>query len=269
MLSLYDMKRSFSLAILLTAAMVLSAQNALPTSQAGSETPGDTARAAAIIENYLDFVDFSKIRTDSVLCIVTYVIDREHPNDTMTIYRWYQSPNRIRIELWSNKKMNDAIYSDGKKLFRSFNAAQREWLSVTQDTYFDFTIPYDIRGALYDWRAKGAEASYAGEFTLEGHPVDRIQVSSPGLFDRYYFFERETGMLFMLTEQDHLFGDAKKTNNAQRVDWRAWHEFTPFHGCLMPSIESYQANGQVVLMYHHYHYEAPQPTLFTQDFRRQ
>jgi len=252
--------------ILLTCLLVpLQAQTPAET----PSTEGDSIKAAKIINNYLSYIDFNHILKDSMLCVTSYVIDRDHPQDTMTIYHWYMSGRQLRIEMWQDGQLQEGFYSDGKKIFRMFRPTVREWANVTQNDFYDYTIPHDVRGALYDWRSKGAEVHYAGQYTFNGHNVDRLFVSSPGIFDRYYFFEKETGLLFMLTETDHIFGDSKVTKDAQRVDWRAWHEFTPFHGVLMPSIESYQFNqSQIVFIYRHYHFEPYQTEIFTEDYHK-
>ena len=227
----------------------------------------DTSRAIAIVDNYLKKVDFSQSRTDSVLCVVSYVVDRSHPHDTMTIYRWYMQPRYNRIEIWQNGRMENAFHSDGVKLFRKFHTGRREWADLTPDSYYNTTIPLDIRGALYDWRSKGAEMYYAGEAQFKGQTVDRVFVTQPEIFDRYYFFERSTGMLGMVLEDEHIFGDRMRGRNAVKVDWRAWEEFVPFHEFYLPRQESYQMESQVVVIQHNYHYEAPQLKLFTEDFR--
>ena len=62
----------------------------------------DTARAAQIIDRYLEYVDFSKISTDSMICVVTKIVSRSHPNDTSMIYRWYAKPMYSRIEMYQD-----------------------------------------------------------------------------------------------------------------------------------------------------------------------
>ena len=229
---------------------------------------GDTAMAAKIIDNYIGYINFEHMLADSILAVVSHVVDRSHPEDTITIYRWYASGHKNRIEMWQKGRMEDAYFSDGKSYFRRFSGTRREWVDMMQMSYYDLTMALDIRGALYDWRNKGAEATYLGEYTYNGHPVYRVFVASPEIYDRNYFFEKETGLLFILTEDEHIFGDATPAANSYRVDWRAWHEFTPFHGSLLPSIESYQVEDQIVILHHYYHLEPYNNALFTQEFRK-
>ena len=226
----------------------------------------DTSRAIAIVDRYVNMVDFSLYRTDSVLRVTTHVIDLAHPNDTMTIYRWYMAPRYNRVEIWQKGIIIDGYYSDGIALFRKFHTNRREWANLAPDSYFTSTLYLDIRGALYDWRTKGEEVFYAGEFNFKGKPLDRVFAVTPNTFDRYYYFEKETGLLGLVTEDEHISEDNKKMMAAERVEWRAWHEFVPLKGHYLPSEESYQAGNNIVTMHHSYTYEAPNKKLFTEDF---
>lgn len=256
-----------TLALLLFAGLIASLQAQTETKPKSSHQ--DTILAARIIDNYLAMVNFDHILKDSILCVQSSVVERSHPSDTMTIYHWYMSGRRLRIEMWQDGQLQDGYYSNGTTLFRRFQSSTRSWADITQDSFYDLTIPLDVRGALYDWHTKGAEAVYAGQYTFDGTKVNRIFVTSPEVFDRYYFFEAETGLLFMVTEMDHIYGDRKKNKNARRVDWRAWHEFTPFHGYFLPTIESYQyEQSQIVIIHRQYHFEALQPKLFSEDYHQ-
>ena len=136
-----------------------------------------------------------KPESDVVKTMNEYVVDRSHPHDTMTVYRWYMRPYYNRIEIWQGGKIEGGYYSDGVKLFRKFHTGRREWADLTPDSYFNLVLPFDIRGALYNWRSKGGEVFYAGEVKFQGAPVERVFVTMPQTFDRYYYFEKSTGML--------------------------------------------------------------------------
>ena len=234
-------------------------------------TTHDTAQAARIIDNYLGYVNFDPLlkETDSMVCVVSKVVNQSHPTDTLTIYRWYASGHRRRIEMVQGKKMAEGFYCDGRSVFRSFDTKRRVWRDLKPESFYDIADPLDIRGALYNWRSKGAEASYEGLVDYNGHKVVRVMYSSPGTFNRHYYFDPNNGLPFLVTEETTMFGDDKPAKNAQRVDWRAWHEFVPFDGYMMPGIESYQAEGDIVFIYHTYHLEKTRKGLFTEDFRKQ
>ncbi len=257
----------FLFALLLVSAGSAAAQTA-PTAAA---TPDSAARAQgeAIVNRYLTMVDYSPMIDDSVLFVTSFVVDRAYPSDTMILYRWWQRHNRSRVEVWQNGMMDDAMYTDGNRLHRRFVSGNRSWADITQGSYSDRIVSLDIRGALYGWEAKGAEIAYAGEYELEGTKVDQVFVTCPGMFDRHYFFEKESGLLFLVTEDNHIYGDQKIDERMTRCDWRGWHEFVPFRGCLLPSSESYQANqNQTVIITHTYSCIAPDDRLFTEDFRK-
>lgn len=246
--------------LLLTATYGAKAQATAPASEEA------IAQGIKIVERYLEMVDFQREKTDSMLYVESKVVDRSHPKDTMTIYRWYMAPRYMRVEIWQNGRINDGYYTDGTTIFRKFRESTRDWADTPQDNFVKRTTPLDIRGALYDWRSKGSEISYAGEYTIEGQKVDRIFVQSPGVFDRYYFFEKKTGLLFMTTEMESTLEQNEIAKNAVRVDWRAWNEFTPVHYFMMPSVESYQYDGQIVIIHNKYRYLPKQTKLFSEDY---
>ena len=228
--------------------------------------PADTTRAAQIIDQYLGMVNFEHYKTDSILYVVSKIVERNHPNDTMYIYRWYQGSRKVRYEIWQQGKLEDGYYGDGINVFRKFRPSVREWAQITAESFYDGVTPLDIRGALSNWRGKGAEVAYAGSATYEGAPVDRIYVTSPGLYDRYYYFEKNTGLLFLVTEEDRLYGDDEAAKNAVRVDWRAWSEFTPVRNFMLPSVESYQHEGSIVTIHNSFQYISPKSNIFTEEY---
>lgn len=219
-----------------------------------------------IVDKYISIINFQREKTDSIMYVESYIVARNHPKDTMKIYRWYMQPRFMRMEIWQDGKIEDGFYTDNVSIFRRFHSGQRAWMDLAQDNFYNYVLSMDIRGALYEWRSKGAEITYAGEYNLDGHQVDRVYVICPGFFDRHYFFEKESGMLFMLTEERHTYTDGEINPKAVVVDWRAWNEFTPYHGFFLPTVESYQAEGEVVVIHHKYKYIPKQGNIFTDDY---
>ena len=93
---------------------------------AADSTNADTARAAEIIDRYIKIIDFDRIIGDSMLYVESWVVERDNPNDTMFIYRWYMSGRRVRIEMWQKGKMEDAYVTDGKVIFHRFSKSYRD-----------------------------------------------------------------------------------------------------------------------------------------------
>ena len=168
--------------------------------------------------------------------------------------------------MWQGGKLFDGYYTDGTGTFRGFHSGRREWADMTQRSLLNIILQFDIRGALYNWRTNGAEVFYAGEFNYKGQPLDRVFVTSPNSFDRYYFFEKGSGLLAFVVEDLHIFGDVTPSDRAMRVDWRSWNEFTPVHGHYLHSVESYRAGEQVVVIKNRYSYIAPGTKYFTEDY---
>lgn len=222
----------------------------------------------AIVDRYLGILNYEGLRKDSMLYVVTYIIDRDYPQDTLFLYRWHMYPHYDRVEIYDKKSIKLGVYSDGKEYYQTFDEKRRTWRHVTPMTCYNMLMPYDIRGSLADWRAKGAEMTYKDETTLNGNAVEQVFVSTPEQFDRTYFFEKKSGLLFLFTEDSNMFGAEKHTRNTYPVDWRGWHEFIPFGRCLFPKIESYQADNHITILYHHYRYEPFDEKLFKENYHQ-
>lgn len=255
------MKRNFSLSLLIAIVGSLHAQ--IDTSNVDM---GDTVRGVQIVERYLRMIDFQQERTDSILYVETSVVDREHPHDTMWIYRWYKSPRCIRTVMEQDGVMQDGYFSDGKEFFHKFRSKARVWSKMTRESFWDNSHSLDIRGPLHEWRSQGAEIHYAGEYQYNGNTVDRVYVTCPFLYDRFYFFERKTGLLFLVTEHLRTYADNELHDSADPVDWRAWGEFVPVHNFLLPKTESYQFHDQVVIITNKYRYLPPSMKPFTEEY---
>lgn len=254
------MKRLFLLLLVLSTGCSISAQ------EAKTYTKSDTLRGQQIVDQYLDIIDFDRLLVDSMIYIETKIVDRSNPTDTMRVHQWYANGRRSRIEMYQNGQLESGYYCNGLSGFRMFHSGRRAWVDLIQSSYYDYVYPLDPRGALFDWRSKGSEIVYDGETRFNGNDVERIFVTSPSTFDRYYFFEKNTGLLFLTKEEDHIYGDSKKTDNAQRIDWRGWHQFTPIGSCMVPTEESYQYKDQIVLIFRTYKLIPFNKTAFTEDY---
>ena len=257
------------LALCLTACT--AAAQTLPTPVAANRpapTAADTARGVAIVERYAQYVDLSRLPKDSILYAVTLVTNTATPGDTMTMYRWYQAGGRCRIEMHAKGQLQMGIYSNGRDIFRLFSEKYRDWRITDRTSFIDYSSPYHPSGALGKWYSHAGEAYYAGEYLYNGHKVDRVHVSMAGFLDRFFYFEQETGLPFLSTDLMHQL-DGSTPDPDMKVDWRGWHEFTPVGDCWLPSVESYQADGALIVMRTQYRLVPATDKPFTENYYRQ
>ena len=102
-------------------------------------------------------------------------------------------------------------------------------------------------------------------FYYNSNKVYRILVTDPSRYDRYYMFEKESGLLFLIKELETQ-GDDVMTSDIH-VDWRAYHEYMPFGRSILPSVESYQKGPSITIIHHSYSYLPVDTTIFNRDKR--
>jgi hypothetical protein len=80
---------------------------------------------------------------------------------------------------------------------------------------------------------------------MEGQEVYRVEVSDPDHLDRYYMFEKSSGLLFLMMP---VVPETGKRH--QEVEWRAINEYLPIDGAyIFPSVESYQNFNAITIYY--------------------
>lgn len=215
--------------------------------------------AARIINRYLRMLNYEALRGDSILYIKSAIVQRDFPSDTTWMLRWVQG-NKFRVEVWAADTVQVGLLTDGVH-FQEYNTIAKIWQPMSSFDYYDDAIPYDYRGPLYNWRTLGRTAQYAGEYTFQGHPVDRVFVSGPFVYDRYYLFEKESGILFMYTESETMDGE-QRSDLSNHVEWRAYHEYTPLGMSLFPSVSSYLSQGSLVVIHDTVSYLPPKEVIF-------
>ena len=221
--------------------------------------------AALIVDNYTKLLNYDGIRSDSILYIETTIVSDNQTDDTLIMRRWFLPPNNNRVEFWQKGKRQTCFHSDGEKIFRKYDTTAHAWASATEDTYYMECSNYDYHGPLYKWNINGVELFYKGTSTFEGTPIYVVHVEGPSRYDRNYFFEKSTGLLFFVQEFPTIEGKPMTAHGSQ-VDWRAIHEFTPFGNSVLPTQESYQHQGIITVMKHTYKYLAPDKTIFKKDY---
>ncbi|MCR4828301.1 MAG: hypothetical protein K5864_02450 [Bacteroidales bacterium] len=222
--------------------------------------------AALVVDGYLKLLNFKAVKPDSMLYIESYIYNRSYPEDTIVMKRWHVEPYYNRVEVWHKDTLQDALHGNAKDVFRWYNQEKKAWQDLSLAGYYDHLYAYDYRGPLNEWRTDGSELFYQGVWNYNHHEAYRIFVKSPSRYDRYYLFEKETGLLFLIDEQEGHNPDMD-THNDTRVDWRAIHEYTPLDLVVFPTIESYQKDNEITLIFHKMKYIPIDMSLFINDKR--
>lgn len=208
--------------------------------------------ASLIVQRYFDVVHFGNVYPDSMLYIESKIFDRDEPGDTLILRRWHIEPKSNRVELWHKGELGIGLIGNSTGIYSQYNADHKEWSLVTEETFLDAYAAYDYHGPLWNWRHNGIELFYSGKVDFKGNPAYRIFVTDPVRYDRYYIFEKQTGLLFLIHELDGHHPDM--TTNNPKVDWRAIHEYTPVGRSYFPSVESYQSQEHITIINHTYKY---------------
>lgn len=220
--------------------------------------------AIFVVKQYLQKLNHQSIRADSMLYIESYIYDRETPTDTLVMKRWYVAPNLYRSEVWHGDTVQEILYSNARNLFRWYDGEKGNWQDLSPAWYYDKAEAYNFHGPLHNWNYDGSELSYQGIWRYNGQEAYRIFIQCPSRYDRFYLFEKESGLLFLIDEQTEHNPDMQ-LRDGKHVEWRAIHEYTPLGEALFPTVESYQFEGRITLIFSKVQYMPINMNLFMQD----
>lgn len=236
----------------------------LPLTVTGQNQPAtgeDTA--TAVVDRYLQLLNIEALPQDSMLVMET-TITFYNSKDTIWMRRWYSAPERFRVEVWNGGKLETSFLSNGKDRFRRYMPRFDSWESFSQSDFYDKLMGYDFRGPLYHWREKGATLTWNGTTTLKGQPLNVVKVSCPAMFERYYMFEPESGLLTLIFETDKLY-ESYSAPQQGHIDWKSIHEYQPLSKSLLPSLESFMREGTLTIMSTQIHLEPLDTDIFEKD----
>lgn len=221
--------------------------------------------AAMIVDRYLDIMGTSRWGSDSVLAMET-VITTIGTQDTFVMKRWYLAPNMNRVELWHGKTLQEGLCSNGKDRYRVFRPKVGYWVDVPAYNFYERLSPYDFRGPLHGWRAKGATATYLGMTKAMGQvDMESVKIEEPAMYTRIYFFE-PSGLLSVIVETDELDTASYNPNEASHIEWKILHEYMPVNGDhLLPKQESFMRDGQLTVLETTARMEERNTLIFNQD----
>lgn len=246
-------KNMKKIALVLLLALPLWAQ-----SQNHQDLLDDTAKA--VVDRYLRMLNIEGLPQDSLLVMET-AITFYGEKDTIWMKRWYAAPEKFRVEVWNRGKLETGLISNGKDYFLKYSPSSEEWELTSQADFYDRLQGYDFRGPLYNWRAKGATLSWNGNTTLKGEPLQVVRVNCPGMYERYYMFEPESGLLTLIFETDKLVEDYSPRREGH-IDWKSIHEYQPLATGILPSLESFMRGGVLTIMNSTTHFEQLNTELF-------
>ena len=208
--------------------------------------------ATLIVDRYLRALNVEAQKTDSMLYVETVTVCREHPGDTMFMKRWFLPPQCMRAEVFEKGRRVVGYRSNGKDVYREFKKGK--WSTISPSEFLTLASGYDFRGPLYNWRINGIDLTYEGEWLFNNQPVYRVLVQDIFRYDRHYLFDKSNYLMFLADEIPPTEEKAKREQAAAPIEWRAIHEYLPVGEMLLPSVESYQVNGELFIVYHTYRY---------------
>ena len=227
------------------------------------QQPTDSARL--VVNRYLDILNYDALRSDSIFYVETIIYKRSQPDDTAILKRWFLPPNLFRAELWHGDTLLEGCFSNCRDIFREYKLGMLDgWTRVSPSRYYDIMPKYDFRGPLHNWETNGNELRYDGIWDYQGHDVYRIYVESVNKYNRYFLFEKESGLLFFI-EETKKHSDFSNHQAFSHPDWHGFHEYQPIGPVILPSIESYQMDGDVIFYYSNFRYLPKRVEVFTTE----
>lgn len=246
---------------ILLALLAMLAPGLQAMSQNHQDLMDDSAKAA--VDRYLAILNIEGLPDDSLLVMETSITFYGE-KDTIRMLRWYAAPEKLRVEVWNNGKLETGLVGNGKDRWRRYLPAYGSWESINQAEFYGRMQGYDFRGPLHDWRAKGATLTWNGTTTLKGEPLQVVKVTCPTMFERYYMFEPGSGLLTLIFETDKA-ADGSTPRHGGHIDWKSIHEYQPLEHGLLPSLESFMRDGVLTIMSSTTHFEKLDDQLFEHD----
>lgn len=224
-------------------------------------TVNDTA--VAVVDRYLERLNFEALPQDSQLVMET-AITFYGEKDTIWMRRWYTAPQCFRIEVWNRGKLETGLIGNGKDFFRQYSQREKRWETVKREAFYNLLQAYDFRGPLYNWRVNGATLTWNGTTTLKGERMNVVKVQCPQMYERYYMFEPESGLLTLIVETEKLGEDMRPMPDVH-IEWKSCHEYLPLGRSLLPSLESFMRQGTLTILSTDAHFEKANPEIFEKE----
>ncbi len=197
----------------------------------------------AVVTNYLKLLNYDNLPNKTVY-LESAITENNFPGDTMYMKRWFYGNKFSRVELYHQGKQIVGFCSNGKKYWH-YKPGLERWDTLSLTLYHDSITGYDYRKPIHTWEARSLEFKKCDIINLEGQEVYRVMVVDPDHLDRYYMFEKSTGLLFLMMPVVPETGKRR-----HEVQWRAINEYLPVDGVyIFPSVESYQHFNAITIYY--------------------
>lgn len=221
--------------------------------------------AMTVVGRYRNMLNYGALPKDSMLVTET-LVTLHGQADTFVMKRWFVPPAMMRVEVWLGDSLTEGFCTNGTGRFREYSSYNGWWSDLDPAGFAHRVEPYDFRCPLHDLDTSAIRLSYAGNTTLNGHPLQAVRVERKKYLTQYYLFEKESGLLLFIIAGDEMPKEGLPRKYG-RSDWKAFHEYLPVGASLIASEESYWRDGVLTIMRTQAHFERPDATLFNQDSR--
>lgn len=233
----------------------------LPATLAAQTEASDSAATA--VDRYLQMLNPYGLPKDSMLVMETVITTQGDP-DTLRMTRWFAEGEMFRVEVRHDDELLTGLCSNGQNRHRQYNSQNGWWEDLPQEELTAMLVGYDWRGPLFDWRRKGALLTWNGTSMLKGHKMLVVKVVMPGMYDRNYLFDAQTGLLTLVVESATENGTPARIRG-HHIEWRSMHEYMPLGESLIPSLESFVRNKTLTVLATTMHLEKTDTHLFNRD----
>lgn len=219
--------------------------------------------AARVVDRYLMMLNVEGYSEDSMLVMET-AVTIYGDSDTLWMRRWFSPPKKHRVELWYDGQLQEGLIGNDEDVFLRYNAEEKRWKEIREREFAGQVSGYDFRGPLYMWRWNETKLTWNGTTEFNGTPLQVVKASRPGMYDRYYMFEQESGLLTLIVETEE-YDASQEPKKESHIDWKSCHEYLPVSNHLVPSQESFMRDGRLTILNTTAHLEPIRPRFFNRE----
>lgn len=225
------------------------------------EVAKDTA--AEVVDRYLRLLNVESYSEDSMLVMET-AVTVYGSEDTLWMKRWFSPARKYRVEVWHKDSLIEGLISNDLDNFLQYDASHQKWVKISEKSIVTNLSGYDFRGPLYLWRWNGSTLTWNGLGELKGKPMQVVKVVRSGMYDRYYMFDPDSGLLTLIMESED-FNPANPPRKETHIEWKSINEYLPVSNHLVPSLESFMRDGKLTILSTTAHLEKIIPRIFNRE----